>query len=129
MMTGTSATQDVDVSVAGASTLRLVVTDGGNGISSDHGDWASARIECGPPPPSSGYLSDMSWSSMTNGWGPVEKDMSNGEQAAGDGHPLTLNGAVFAKGLGTHAASDVSYGLGGVCNRFKASVGVDDEVA
>ncbi|MDX6644003.1 MAG: hypothetical protein QOD76_1965, partial [Solirubrobacteraceae bacterium] len=56
------------------------------------------------------------------------KDMSNGEQAAGDGHPLTLNGTVYPKGLGAHAASDVQYTLSGGCSRFKASVGVDDEV-
>ena len=31
------------------------------------------------------YLSDLTWTSMTNGWGPVEKDMSNGESGEGDG--------------------------------------------
>ena len=41
---------------------------------------------------------------------------------------MTLNGATYAKGLGTHAASDVRYALGGTCSRFRASVGVDDEV-
>ena len=65
---------------------------------------------------------------MVNGWGPVEKDRSNGESAAGDGRAITLNGQVFAKGLGAHAASDVRYSLGGSCSRFKASLGVDDEV-
>ena len=64
---------------------------------------------------------------MTNGWGPVERDLSNGEQAQGDGHPLTLNGQVYAKGLGGHASSDVRFAIGG-CTRFQASVGVDDEV-
>ena len=50
------------------------------------------------------YLSDsLTPTTTTNGWGPVEKDMSNGEQAAGDGHPITLRGAVYAKGLGAHA--------------------------
>ena len=73
------------------------------------------------------YVSDLTWTSMTNGWGPVEKDKSNGEQAAGDGHTLTLNGTTFAKGLGTHAASDVRYALNG-CTSFTAQVGVDDEV-
>jgi NPCBM/NEW2 domain-containing protein/Big-like domain-containing protein len=76
---------------------------------------------------SSSYLSDLSWTSMSNGWGPVEKDLSNGEQSAGDGRTLALNGQTFAKGLGAHAASDVRYNLGGSCSRFKASVGVDDE--
>ena len=81
-----------------------------------------------PPPSPSRYLSDMDWTAATNGWGPVEKDMSNGEQAAGDGHTITLNGATFQKGLGIHAASDVRYSLAGAYSTFSAKVGVDDEV-
>jgi hypothetical protein len=65
---------------------------------------------------------------MTNGWGPVEKDLSNGEAGAGDGVAITLNGTTYAKGLGAHAASDVLYALPAGCTRFKAAVGVDDEV-
>ena len=65
---------------------------------------------------------------MTNGYGPVEKDESNGEDSAGDGNTLTLNGTTYTKGLGAHAASDVRYALTSTCTRFKASVGVDDEV-
>jgi alpha-galactosidase len=42
---------------------------------------------------------------------------------------LTINGATFAKGLGVHAASDISYYVGKACSTFTASVGVDDEVA
>ena len=81
-----------------------------------------------PPPPTGGtYLSDLAWTSMTNGWGPVEKDISNGEAAAGDGVTITLNGTTYPKGLGTHAASDVRYALASDCTRFKTSVGVDDE--
>ena len=63
-----------------------------------------------------------------NGWGPVEKDRSNGEQPAGDGLPLTLAGVVYPKGLGTHAASDIRYTMSG-CTTFAAKVGLDDEVA
>lgn len=80
-----------------------------------------------PPPPPSFYLSDLSWASMTNARGPVERDLSNGEQGAGDGHTITLNGQTYAKGLGTHANSEVRYGISG-CTRFQASAGVDDEV-
>ena len=82
-----------------------------------------------PPPPPSGssfYLSNLSWTTATNGWGPVERDLSNGEQALGDGHTITLNGQTFSKGLGVHASSDVRFGVGG-CTRFLASVGIDDE--
>jgi glucose/arabinose dehydrogenase len=80
------------------------------------------------PPIQSGFLSDQQWTSATSGWGPVEKDRSNGEAAAGDGNAITLNGVTFAKGLGVHAASDVRYNLGGQCSGFTAKVGVDDEV-
>jgi hypothetical protein len=45
----------------------------------------------------------------TNGWGPVERDTSNGEQAAGDGHTMSINGATFTKGLGAHANSSIVY--------------------
>jgi hypothetical protein len=67
-------------------------------------------------PPTSGsttYVSDLTWVSATNGHGPVEKDKSNGENLAGDGRTLTLNGVTYAKGLGVHAASEVVYNLGG----------------
>jgi glucose/arabinose dehydrogenase len=81
-----------------------------------------------PPPTGSTYLSDLAWTSMTNGWGPVELDRSNGEQATGDGRTITLNGTTYTKGLGAHALSDVRYALSGSCSRFTAQVGVDDEV-
>lgn len=128
LMTGATATKTIDLDTTGKSALRLVITNGGDNVDYDHGDWAGATVTCGsPPPPTTAYLSDLGWTSMTNGWGPVERDLSNGEQAQGDGHTITLNGVTFAKGLGTHAASDVRYTIGG-CTRFQASLGVDDEV-
>ncbi|WP_349253938.1 NPCBM/NEW2 domain-containing protein [Streptomyces sp. BPTC-684] len=113
----------------GGSKLRLVVTDGGDGINYDHADWADAKLACGAGPSAGTHdLSDLTWSSATNGWGPVERDRSNAEQAAGDGRVLTIGGTVYAKGLGTHAASSVSYYLGGSCSSLTTAVGVDDEV-
>jgi alpha-galactosidase len=79
------------------------------------------------PPSGTSYVSDLPWISATNGWGPVEKDTSNGETAAGDGNPLTIGGKVYAKGLGVHAPGDVAYYTGGKCSVFSAEVGVDDE--
>ncbi|MGZ2357203.1 NPCBM/NEW2 domain-containing protein [Streptomyces sp. 372A] len=79
------------------------------------------------PPAGGGYLSDLPQLSASNGYGPVEKDTSNGESAAGDGHPLTIGGQVYAKGLGAHAASSVEYYAGGACGTVTAQVGVDDE--
>src|SRR4030095_6410355 len=48
------------------------------------------------------YLSDLPMLRAKNGWGPIERDKSNGEQAAGDGRTITLNGSTYAKGLGVH---------------------------
>ncbi|MGW5735918.1 MULTISPECIES: NPCBM/NEW2 domain-containing protein [Streptomyces] len=79
------------------------------------------------PPAGDSAVSDLPWMSTVNGWGPVEKDTSNGESAAGDGKPLTIGGAVFAKGLGVHADSAVEYYTGASCEKLTARVGVDDE--
>ena len=46
-MTPASATQTLTVDVTGRTTLQLVITDGGNGIAYDHGDWADAKLTCG----------------------------------------------------------------------------------
>ncbi len=74
------------------------------------------------------YLSDIAWTSATNGWGPVERDRSNADSGAADGGTITLNGVTSAKGLGTHALSTIIYPLDGTCGQFLADVGVDDEV-
>jgi len=78
----------------------------------------------------SGFLSDQLAlaTDMVNGWGPVERDMENGEQDAGDGEPLGLSGVKYAKGLGVHASSSLSFPLGAGCTVFRASVGLDDVV-
>jgi alpha-galactosidase len=79
------------------------------------------------PPSGTSYLSDLPWLTATNGWGPAERDTSNGESAAGDGRPITLGGAVYAKGLGVHAESAVEFYTGRACTSVTADVGVDDE--
>ncbi len=82
-----------------------------------------------PPAPPAGMdnVGDLPFLSASNGWGPVERNTSNGEQAAGDGKPITINHVVFAKGLGTNSPSDVEIYLAGQCTQFTAQVGVDDE--
>ncbi|MFD2934253.1 NPCBM/NEW2 domain-containing protein [Spirosoma flavum] len=84
------------------------------------------------PPPSSGkvtYLSDLTWTAATNGYGPVEKDRSNGESGTGDGRTLTLNGVTYPKGLGIHAPADITYNLGGKYTIFSTAMGIDDEMS
>jgi hypothetical protein len=127
VMGTTTATRQVNLNTTGKTQLGLVVTDAGNTQNSDHADWAGARITCVPSSATTTYLSDLTPISATSGWGPVEKDKSNGERAAGDGRTLTLNGVTYAKGLGAHAPSDIRYVLGN-CSAFISDVGVDDEI-
>ncbi|KYF81947.1 hypothetical protein BE20_25510 [Sorangium cellulosum] len=66
--------------------------------------------------------------SSENAIGPVELDASNGNEAPGDGNLITLGGEVYTRGLGTHAASEIVYYLGGRCSTLTTDVGIDDEV-
>ncbi|GCE10473.1 NPCBM/NEW2 domain-containing protein [Tengunoibacter tsumagoiensis] len=44
VVAGGAPVQTVDVNVAGVNDLNLLVTDAGDGITSDHADWADARL-------------------------------------------------------------------------------------
>lgn len=88
---------------------------------------AMADAQNPPSPPATTFLSDLTWVSATNGWGPVEKDRSNGDTSAGDGGPIKIRGTTYAKGLGVHATSSITYDLGGKYTTFLADVGLDDE--
>ncbi|GGU26138.1 NPCBM/NEW2 domain-containing protein [Lentzea flava] len=86
----------------------------------------------GPRPTPPAGVSDLSAfeaTSSTNGWGPVEIDRSVGNQAAGDGKTLTINGVTHSRGFGAHAASTIEFYLGRKCSSITVDVGVDDEVA
>src|SRR5207302_8469376 len=67
------------------------------------------------------YASDLPWVSATTGYGTVQKDLSEG------GHTLTLRGVTYAKGIGTHAVSQIVYNLGGQYTNFLSDIGIDDE--
>jgi PKD repeat protein len=64
---------------------------------------------------------------MANEVGPVERNMSNGGPASGDGRMLSLNGVRYLKGLGGHAPSAIEVRPSGACSTFTADIGVDDE--
>ncbi|MCT9093741.1 NPCBM/NEW2 domain-containing protein [Streptomyces sp. ASQP_92] len=80
------------------------------------------------PPSGDSWASDLVWLTSANGYGPPERDRSNGEWGAADGHPLTLAGTTYAKGIGAHADSDIEVYTGGRCGAFTADVGIDDEI-
>ncbi|TDW22039.1 NPCBM/NEW2 domain-containing protein [Kribbella kalugense] len=65
-------------------------------------------------------LSDREWESATIGWGSLGHDRSV------SGGPIALAGVQYAKGIGTHANSEIVYKLDPADVRFSAMVGVDD---
>src|SRR5690606_33908823 len=48
VLRGASASQTVQLDIAGASRLTLTVDGAGDGIDFDHADWAAARVVCAP---------------------------------------------------------------------------------
>jgi len=130
--TGGQAPTRLTVSTAGYLNLELRVTDARtNGIQYDHADWAAPTLVCGASGGTTGagsFVSDRTWGAATNGWGPAERDVSNGEQAAADGSVLTVGDVSYPKGVGVHAASDITVPLNGACGRFTAVAGLDAEV-
>ena len=61
--------------------------------------------------------------SVQQGWGDLHKDSSV------LGKPLQIGDRKFARGLGTHANSELVYHLDRPCERFEAWVGVDAEIS
>ena len=92
------------------------------------GLWAAGPAATSAEAQVTRYVSDMSWSSVVNGWGPAERDLSNGELGSGDGGTLTIDGVTYVKGLGAHAYSEIHLQLAGNCTAFNVVVGLDDEV-
>jgi hypothetical protein len=72
------------------------------------------------------YLSDVLEESALSGYGPFERDASNGSEKSGDGQVLTINGKTYSKGLGVASPSELVFAVGGVCAQFSAEVGLDD---
>ncbi|WP_018566537.1 NPCBM/NEW2 domain-containing protein [Streptomyces sp. PsTaAH-124] len=116
---------------AGATAGEAVLSGGARyrAAGEEHTATARTALRTMPAPPKGdSWASDLAWLGSTNGYGPAERDQSNGESAAGDGRPLTLNGTTYAKGIGVHADSDIEFWLGGQCSSLTATAGVDDEI-
>jgi hypothetical protein len=156
LVTG-ATTKDINIATTGMNTLRLVANTGGDNNFYDHADWADAKITCGatqtpattttqpaptttttqpagPAPASAGsgtttrFVSDLGYTQISNGHGPAEKDRSNGEQGANDGHRITIGGVGYDKGIGAHSDGAIDIPLNGQCSSFQAKVGIDAEV-
>lgn len=79
-----------------------------------------------PCPAPFDYVSDLLWAGV-----PVDNSGEPRRDVSVNGTPITLNGVVYAKGLGVHplwnAPSEVTYNLWGGYSSFISDVGLDDE--
>jgi alpha-glucosidase len=106
--------------------LRATVTHGAAESAVERTAVRTVHIQSQPAPQNVAHLSDLTPLDSFNWVGPVETDSNNGGDQPGDGAPITLDGKVYAKGLGGHAHSEQVYYLGKGCERFRAVVGLDD---
>jgi hypothetical protein len=118
---GASATMYTDSNLA-ASTKYYYRVEATNAAGPSPSSNVANATTLAAVPSSTTYLSDLNWASATTGWGTVHKDASVG------GNPLKLNGVTYAKGIGTHANSTITYNIAGQYKTFSSDIGVDDEI-
>ncbi len=78
----------------------------------------------GPLPPEPDvHLSDLKWNKGTAGWGGDPRINKSIED-----RPLSIDDKPYAKGIGTHAESELEYPIEPTYERFVAIAGIDDEM-
>lgn len=112
----------LEADIAGATTLKIVVDDCGDGFAYDRADLVNAVLidDQGNETP----LSSLDHASYTSSWGTVHKDKNV------EGGPLVVNGVTYESGLGINAACVLTYNLPTDKNyvTFRALCGLDDSV-
>ena len=101
VISGVGKSQEIEVSVKGATRLVLFANDGGDGAGWDHAVWQNPVLH---GPAGSIPLTELQWTVAQSGWGEV------GVDRACDGQPLVVDGKA-ATGIGTHAESKIVYDL------------------
>jgi hypothetical protein len=106
---------DVIVRVAESEISEMVFRNGDFTFLSDLPDGAVKAVE---------YPEFCAPDTTKNDSFPWQRDRSTM-----DGRPpLKLNGRIYHKGIGVHSFSDLTFNIGGEYKKFKATVGIDDDV-
>ncbi|XZE20943.1 DUF1553 domain-containing protein [Pirellulaceae bacterium SH449] len=108
----------IDVDITDSKELFLVVTDGGNGNSCDHADWAEPVLLTKDGNELS--LTDLKWRETKTTYGTVNVDRNV------NGQGIRIGGKQYRFGLGTHATSMIAYELPEGVTRFRAIGGLDN---
>lgn len=113
----------VEADITGADKLYLVVTNGGDGLSYDHADWANPVLI--DKDGNEVSLTNIAWdANPVNGWNAPKLNKNN------DGNTMTIGGVAYDKGFGVNAPSMLTFTLpeGHEYVTFKTVVGYDDDV-
>jgi len=109
--------KDVDIDISGAKKLYLVVTDGGDNIDWDHGDWIQPTLYNGKD---SLLLTNLKWLKASSGWGSVRANK------AVSGSKLIVNKKEYENGFGVHSNSIIEFDIPEGYSKFKSKVGLDN---
>ncbi len=113
-----------DAIVEGDEAITLTLLPA-SGYDITGGSKTATIIDDDTPPPATGesvYLSDLNWTKAVSPWVAAAKDKSV------SGNSLKIGGTSYARGVGVHSASELTYNLDGKYTRFTAAVGIDDAV-
>ena len=108
----------IDVDIAGAKKLWLVVTDGGNSFSCDWSDWLEPKLIRADG--SAVNLTSLKWVSATTGWGKINLNKNC------NGGPLQFGKKIYPNGIGAHAPSIIEYDLPENFTRFLTKAAIDN---
>jgi len=125
-----SPAEDSGTFIAAGGTIDLAGDPRQQAAATDLGAYERPAPPPSPTPSISGarFVSELPWADETNGWGPAERDRSNGERGPDDGNRITLGTVRYERGIGAHAASRIVIDLAEPCSLFLADVGLDEEV-
>lgn len=107
----------VSAEIADAKELFLVVSDEG-GLACDWADWIAPTLVMKDGTVRD--LTELDWKEAKSGYGKNLKDLNQ------SGQPLTVDGKVHAKGIGTHGPSTIAFDLPPDVARFEALAAIDD---
>ncbi len=108
---------EVEADLHGAKQLFLAVSSEGD-ISCDWADWIEPEIIL-----TDGTIIDLTtlrWRSSKQGSGSTFVGLNNQNK------PMTVDGRVLTRGIGTHADSLIAYDLPTGASKFRAKVAIDD---
>lgn len=109
--------QELKADLKGAKELHLVVEDVGN-MAFDWANWIEPTLILADG--SKKDLTELAWRSAEASYGQAKVNQNV------EGGKLTIEQKTYEKGIGTHAASIISYDLPAGVVAFTAKVGIDD---